>query len=127
TLEEDPFKITTCFPKISGYSAQKLQGLTKKVTFNRTVAQGQVEITTEDLERDCVVDISRSFLVCIRRGTFYFDTNAAQETMAQGSGYPEMAVRKIPEGDILGCVTFVRVFHDGTEAGGYTAFPVTSA
>lgn len=126
TLEPDAFKVTTCFPKISGFSAQKKLDLTKQVRFMETSRIAGVPVRQERT-RDCIVDVSRSFLVCIRRGEMYFDTNAAQNIIAANSGYPEMALRKIPAANILGCVTYVRVFHGDDEDSGYTAFPVAGA
>ncbi|MFY0579734.1 hypothetical protein ACN28S_40705 [Cystobacter fuscus] len=126
TLEADAFKVTTCFPKISGFSAQKKRDLLKPVKFMETARIGGVNVRQERT-RNCLVDVSRSFLVCIRKGEMYFDTNAAQNVIAPDSGYPEMALRKIPATNILGCVTYVRVFHGEDEDSGYTAIPVTGA
>ena len=125
-LEPDVFKVTTGFPLIGNYSVPDKQALRKTIRITRTrVLANRPVVEQADIQK--MVDVSRSFLVCVRQGSYFFDTNGAQNIIAPGQGFPEYAVRKLPAADILGCVTYVRVFHGDNGDEGYTAFPVTSA
>ena len=68
-------------------------------------------------------DKQQLYLVVLFGG--FFDTQrkqAGEKEIADASGtFPEVAVKRIPANNILGCLSFVRVFHGLTEAEGFTA------
>jgi len=68
-------------------------------------------------------DKQQLYLVVLFGG--FFDTQRKQsgdQEIDEGHGsFPEVAVKRIPANNILGCLSFVRVFHGLTEADGFTA------
>ncbi len=68
-------------------------------------------------------DRQQLYLVVLFGG--FFDTQrnqAGDKEIAEAKGtFPEVAVKKIPANNILGSLSFVRVFHGLTEAEGFTA------
>jgi hypothetical protein len=61
----------------------------------------------------------------------YFDTAARQRSLraaglTEHESFPEYAVKSVPAADIVGAITFVRVFHGTSDADGFTLFYLAS-
>jgi len=65
-----------------------------------------------------MADAQQLYLVAVNDA--FFDTRRAQEQVAQGQGFPEFAVKLVPETGVLGCVKYVRVHHGLDQHAGQT-------